>query len=142
MGILKHLIRAFFVGVAVFVVLVLIQYANGYTFSNVRQFFYWFFYNQLYAITLYIVNAYYFYFLLKLYPNQVFKPRNLLKGALGGILLTLLSLFVLRIFTETLIEGKNLQDFFSRGQLSNYYIGFIISVVVTAIFYTVYYYQN
>ena len=142
MDFIRHIVKAFFVGILVFIILVIIQYVNGYTFSNLRQILVWFAFNQIYAVVLYLVNAYYFRFLLKWFPNQVFKAGNLLKGAIGGVFLTLLTLFLIRIVTETFFFTTSIRDFFEGEQISNYYVGFIISVVVTAIFYTVYYYRN
>ncbi len=89
-----------------------------------------------------MVNAYYFGFLLKQFPNQVFKARNLLKGLLGGISVTLLSLFLIRAFTEIIIDKRSFSEFIAFEKIEYYYISFIISVVVTAIFYSVYYYRN
>lgn len=142
MDLLKHFIKAFFVGTLVFVILALVQYANGYKFSSTQQILNWFLVNQIYAVLLYLVNAYYFRFLLKYFPNEVFKSENLLKGAVGGIVLTVLALFLIRLLTETIIIGKSLHEFFANEQIANYYISFIISVVITTIFYTVYYYKN
>ena len=142
MELLKHFIKAFFVGVGVFILLVIIQYANGFTFSNARDLLVSFGFNQLYAITMYLVNAYYFRFLLKIFPNRVFEFPNLLRGAIGGILLTIFTLFIIRILSETLVGGKSVQEFFDNERIENYYIGFLISVVITAIFYAINYYQN
>ncbi|QAA82953.1 histidine kinase [Aequorivita sp. H23M31] len=142
MELFRHFIKAFIVGIIVFIILALVQYANGYTFSDLGEILRWFVFNQIYAVILYLVNAYYFKFLLKWFPNAVFKTKNLLKGAFGGIFLTLITLFFIRITTETLIFGRTLDDFFAREQIANYYVGFTISVVVTSIFYTVYYYRN
>lgn len=142
MNFIKHFIKAFVVGILVFLLLVLIQYANGHTFTSFKEVYWWFLINQIYAVILYMVNAYYFQFLLKYFPDSVFKVKNLTKGALFGILLTLFTLFFIRILTETLIFGKSLKEFFAEEQISNYYVGFIISVVVTSIFYAIYYYKN
>jgi sensor histidine kinase YesM len=142
MSFLKHFIRAFVVGIAVFIVMLLIQYANVNAFPEGRQLLIWFGYNQFYSVILYLVNAYYFRFLLKWFPNEVFRSKNLLKGAVGGILLTVISLFLIRLFTETIISGKSIPEFFEGEKLEYYYISFLISAVVSAIFYTVYYYQN
>lgn len=142
MRILKDLGKAFFVGILVFIILGLIQYANGYEFNTGREILITFLYNQFYAVVLYMVNANYFGFLLKTFPNEVFKAKNLLKGLFGGILVTLLSLFFIRVFTEVVIEGKSFAVFITSEKVQYYYISFIISVVVTAIFYTVYYYRN
>lgn len=142
MRILKDLGKAFFVGTLVFIVLVAIQYLNGYSFSNGKEVLKMFMYNQIYAVVLYIVNAQYFGFLLKWFPNQAFKPRNLLKGAIGGVAITVITLFVIRLFTETLIGSMDVSEFIETERIDYYYIGFIISIVVTAIFYTIYYYRN
>lgn len=142
MRILKDLGKAFSVGSLVFIVLGVIQYANGYQFTNGRELLIMFLYNQLYSVVLYMANAYYFGFLLKTFPNQVFKPKNLLKGLSGGILVTLLSLFFIRIITEVVFEGRSFSEFISSEKIDYYYISFIISVVVTTIFYAFYYYRN
>ncbi|WP_310994207.1 2TM domain-containing protein [Aequorivita marina] len=142
MRVLKDFGKAFFVGTLVFIILAIIQYINGYTFSSTKEILTMFMYNQIYAVVLYMVNAQYFGFLLKWFPNQAFKPRNLLKGAVGGIALTILALFVIRAFNETIIGGKTFSEFIEAERLAFYYVGFIISVVVTAIFYAAYYYRN
>lgn len=142
MTFLKHFIKAFLVGITVFIVMLLIQYANVNKFPDSQQLLVRFGYNQIYSVILYLVNAYYFSFLLKRFPDKVFKSRNLLKGAAGGILLTVVSIFFLRLFTETLLGNKSISAFFEDEKIEYYYISFLISTVVTAIFYAIYYYQN
>lgn len=139
---LKDILRAFLLGTIVFLMLVLIQYVNGYVFSSAKEVAVWFMYNQIYAVILYFVNAYYFRFLVKGFGRDTFKIKNLLKGSIGGIALTLITLFLIRITTETLIEGASLIAFFEEERIQNYYVSFVISVVITAIFYAVYYYRN
>ena len=142
MGIVKHLITAFLVGIAIFILFGILEYVYGHGFSNVRELLLFFSFSQLYTVTLYMVNAYYFGLLLKWFPNEVFKAKNLAKGIFGGVLLTALVLFLIRAFLETVVKGRTLIDFFDHVQFSHFYISFLISIVVTAIFYTVYYYQN
>src|SRR5690554_1869650 len=139
---LKDILRAFLLGTIVFLMLVLIQYVNGYVFSSAKEVAVWFLYNQIYAVILYFVNAYYFRFLVKGFGRDTFKIKNLLKGSIGGIALTLITLFLIRITTETLIEGASLAAFFEEERIQNYYVSFVISVVITAVFYAVYYYRN
>ena len=98
MQILKDIGKAFFVGTLVFIIIGVIEYLNGYTYDSGRELLIGFLYNQLYSVVLYMVNVYYFGFLLKQFPNQVFKARNLFKGLLGGILITIFSLFAIRAF--------------------------------------------
>ncbi len=142
MRILKDLGKAFTVGSLVFIVLGIIQYANGYEFTNGREILIMFLYNQLYSVVLYMANAYYFEFLLKKFPKQVFKAKNLLKGLFGGILVTLTAIFFIRIITEVVIAGREFSDFIASEKMQYYYISFLISIVVTTIFYAFYYYRN
>lgn len=142
MRILKDFGKAFFVGTLVFIVIGVIQYFNGFEYNSGRHLLINYLYNQLYSVVLYMVNARYFGFLLKIFPNQVFKTKNLLKAMLGGILITLLSLFLIRVFTEVIIEGRNFSEFIISEKIEYYFISFIISIVITVIFYTVYYYRN
>ncbi|SRX54997.1 2TM domain-containing protein [Aequorivita sp. CIP111184] len=142
MRILKDLGKAFFVGTLVFIIIGIIEYINGHTYSSGKELLIGFLYNQMYSVVLYIVNAQYFGFLLKQFPNQVFKIRNLFRGVLGGISITLLSLFLLRVFTEVVIDGRKFSEFISAELIRYYYISFVISVVVTGIFYVAYYYRN
>lgn len=134
--------KAFLVGTLVFIVIGAIQYFNGYEYNSGRDLLVNFLYNQLYSVVLYMVNARYFGFLLKIFPNQVFKTRNLLKAMFGGILITLLSLFLIRVFTEIVINGRTFSEFITSEKIEYYFISFIISIVITAVFYTVYYYRN
>src|SRR5690554_2122347 len=104
MNILKHLITAFLVGIAIFILFGILEYVYGHGFSNVRELLVFFSFSQLYTVTLYMVNAYYFDLLLKWFPNQVFKMKNLAKGIFGGVLLTALVLFLIRAFLETVVK--------------------------------------
>jgi hypothetical protein len=140
--ILKELAKAFFIGILIFLVLLAIEYITNGEIGTGRDILIQFGYNQLYTVVLYMVNAQYFGFLLKKFPNEVFKSRNLLKGLFGGILVTLFSLFVLRVFTEVILQGRIFSEFIASEKIQNYYISFIISIVVTSIFYAIYYYRN
>lgn len=142
MQFLKDFTRAFLVGTLIFAVMVLINYTQDYTFTSVKQAMQWFMFNQIYSIPLYFVNAYYFRYLLKVFPDGVFKLKNFWKGGLGGILITVLTLFAIRLLIAIFNDGMTLNDFFSSERIDFYYIAFLISVVVTAIFYAIYYYKN
>ncbi len=142
MRILKDLGKGFAVGVLVFIVLGIIQYANGYQFKDGSEILKMFLYNQLYSVVLYMANAYYFELLLKRFPKQVFKPKNLLKGLFGGILVTLVGIFFIRIITEVVIDGHGFSEFLASEKMEYYYLSFLISIVVTTIFYGFYYYKN
>lgn len=138
----RDFIRAFIVGTLIFIVIIIINYIGGYMFSSFKEMTIWFAFSQAYSIPLFFVNAYYFRFLLRVFPGEVFKLKNLTRGAIGGVFVTLLALFVIRLLTAVFTNEMSFSEFLANEQIKFYYVGFTISVVVTAIFYTIYYYQN
>ncbi|MCW8980401.1 MAG: 2TM domain-containing protein [Altibacter sp.] len=139
--ILKELGKAFFVGTLIFIVIGIIRYFNGERIDNGKQLLIMFGYNQLYSVVLYMANALLIIYLLKRYKNELFKVYNLSKGILGAIAVTILSLFFLRFITEVMIAGETLTEFIAGESVQYYYVSFIISAVVTSIFYAFYYYK-
>ena len=138
---IKELGKALTLGALVFIVLGIIRYMNGYRITDGKQLLIEFGYNQMYSVVLYMANALFIIFLLKRYKGELFKTNNLSKGILGGIAITVASLFFLRLFTEIIIEGESLSEFVAGEHIQYYYVSFIISALVTAIFYGVYYYR-
>lgn len=138
---IKELGKALTLGALVFIVLGIIRYMNGYRITDGKQLLIEFGYNQMYSVVLYMANALFIIFLLKRYKGELFKTNNLSKGILGGIAITVASLFFLRLFTEIIIEGESLSEFIAGEHIQYYYVSFIISALVTAIFYGVYYYR-
>ncbi|MDC8003550.1 2TM domain-containing protein [Aureisphaera galaxeae] len=141
MKFLKEFGKAFSIGVLVFLVIGLIQYLNGNVIEKDRLLKY-FVYNQLYSVVLYMVNIYFFQFLWKRYGPRLFTRRIFVRGAFGVSLVTIVALVFLEIVTSILIEGHTLSSFIEHQSVQSYYPGFTISMVITAIFYTVFYYRH
>lgn len=140
--ILKDFIKAFIIGLIIFIILNILRYANGLSVTINTTMLKFFFYNQFYSVALYLINAMYFGFLLKQFPDSVFRLKNLVKGVFGGLLVTLLGLFVIRIIIEVVFEGNAFSVFLENEKIQFYYLSFAISIIVTSIFYAVYYYKH
>ena len=140
--IFKDFIKAFLIGLIIFIILNILRYVNGLSVTINTTMLKFFFYNQFYSVALYLINASYFGFLLNQFPDSVFRVKNLVKGVLGGLLVTLLGLFVIRIIIEVVFEGNTFSVFLENEKIQYYYISFAISFLVTAIFYAVYYYKH
>ena len=137
----KELGKALSLGALIFIVLGIIQYMNGVRITDGTQLLINFGYNQLYSVVLYMANALFIIFLLKRFKGALFQTQNLSKAILGGITITVACIFLLRFITETIIEGETLAEFIQGERVQYYYVSFIISAVVTSIFYAVYYYR-
>jgi len=138
---LKEFGKAFFVGSLIFLVLGLIRYFLGDFNYSWEELLVQFLYNQLYSVFLYMANFGFIWYLLKRFGHDLFKQNNLLKAILGSVLVTIATLFVIRIIIVVFIHGSSFIDFFATESLRYYYVSFIISVVVTIIFYAFYFYK-
>tara|TARA_B100000787_G_scaffold159269_1_gene137257 strand:- start:2946 stop:4283 length:1338 start_codon:yes stop_codon:yes gene_type:complete len=137
----KHLAKAFFIGMLIFLVLSLIQYINGYNEFTISGLVHGFAINQLFSIVLYLTNSFFNDFLIRKYKNDLFLIKNLFKAVFGGICVTLISIVLLRLFTKVIIYEVSLAHFIANEKIEYYYLALIISAVVVSIFYAFYYYK-
>tara|TARA_R100001369_G_C3323491_1_gene169340 strand:- start:2710 stop:4041 length:1332 start_codon:yes stop_codon:yes gene_type:complete len=137
----KELGKAFFVGLLIFIILGLIQYATGNGIDSTEELLTRFFYNQLYSVVLYMTNAYLTMYLVSKYKLTLYKWKNLWKAILGGVVITVVTLFLLRFSVSVIFKGVSISDFFASQRLEYYLISFIISIVVLVIFYSFFYYK-
>ncbi|MEM7085753.1 MAG: 2TM domain-containing protein [Bacteroidota bacterium] len=141
MKLFKEVGKAFFIGSLIFIVIGVIQYVNGNVITDGKQLLVLFAYNQMYSVALYLANAYFFMFLLRKYKSQLFGYRKLALGIGGSVGITIVTIFLLRIISEMIIDGESLTEFLEGEKVQYYYISLGISLVVTAIFYIVFYYR-
>lgn len=141
MKIAREIGKGFFIGSLIFLIIGIIQYLNGEVILDGKQLLKLFAYNQLYSVSLYMANALMVGRLLKRYQGAIFKFENLSRAVFGSVAVTLFTIFLLRIVTQIGFNGESFIEFISGEQLQFYYIAFIISLVVTGIFYTIYYYR-
>lgn len=137
----RELGRAFFIGVLVYLVISVIQYLNGYFYSTVTGALIGFAYNQMYAVTLYMANAVLVYYLVKRYKMDLFKLKHLSKGILGGIAITLVTIFILQFVVSVGIKGSSISKFIASQNIQNYGLSLVISMVICMIFYAAFYYR-
>jgi sensor histidine kinase YesM len=120
----------------------LVQYLNGNVITDGKRLLVLFAYNQLYSVALYMANFYFFRALIKKYKTTIFTVKNLAKAIAGGVIVTITTLVLIRLVTEIIIEGRVFTDFIKEERIESYYASFVISIVVTAIFFAVFYYRH
>ena len=140
---LRKFIQAFLIGVVIFLILGLYEYlANGWRPSSVTPILREFGFNQLYAVGLFMANDAVINYLIRTYGADLFKFKNLIKGVFAGIVATISTMFLIRLFIGCVVYGRTISDFISTEHYSYYTIGFTISVLVSAVFYFLYYYKH
>jgi two-component sensor histidine kinase len=140
--IVKEFVKAFFLGLIIFVVFGIVKYLYGQPISSGRVLLIEFIYNQIYTVVLYSCNGILIYFLLRKYKSELFKLKHLSKGVFGGVFITLLCIFMLRLVSDVVAKGVSLEAFIRNESPSYYYGSFLISMVVILIFYGIFYYRH
>ena len=130
MYIKPQLLKALFIGVIIFLVSFLIEFITvGNEVFSPRLYVY-FLYCMLYSVTLYLVNAMLFVFLDKLFKDNIYASKRLLIGFVSSFFLTLLVIFLLRIFIKVILEKNSFSEFLSNETPHAYIESSIITFIV------------
>ena len=133
----------FLIGVILYVIDIIFNFLSGNTILFDQQALIMFGYYQMYAVALTLVNSYFFEY-LNTVKWQKYAKFRLGIGVVGGIVLTMFSIFILRMLQEMAIEGENFDEFYSE-ELQNgtfYLTSLLITVVASIFFHAVYFYQE
>lgn len=141
MNLRKEIRNAVFLGVLIFLVMGIIRYIMGYEPYSAKELLIRFGFNQLYSLVLYLSNAYVFTYLMRRYKGELFKTAHLTAGILGAIGVSLLGIFLLRVVTDVVYLGESFSEFLAGEKTDYYLLSFLICMVITVIFYIVYYYR-
>ncbi len=138
----KDLGKAFTIGVIIFLIRGLIMYLNGFEIEMDENFYLDFAYNQMYAVVLYMANAHVLSYLLRRFKNRIFEIRNLLLAASASVLISVVAIFIMRLFIKVIIYDMPLAEFIGAEKLMHYWFSLTISITVTTAFYIFYYYRS
>ena len=139
---LIELRRAFFVGILVFIVLIIIKYFSGFTISSGKKLLTLFIQNQVYSLVFYMANYFFFMYIIKRYKATFFSFKNLVRTLSGIIGVTLLCSFFLNFINGVYINGESLSEFISGEKAINYFVIVLISLLVSTVFLIIHYYKH
>lgn len=137
---IKNIVTTFLIGCVVFVLGS--YFSTGFDFKSVNRFLIYFGIYQLYTFVISYVNTLVFEFLEK----RTYKSYNVIKrivyGILGSTIVTLLTIFVLRIIVEVVIFGDSFDHFIENETWSGYSFGLWITLTIVSVFYVIYFYNS
>ena len=140
--IFKTILKGLIIGFSIAVVLVTIECVFGRKLVLNNLFLKELAYYLLYGVTLTLINGSFFDYLNNKVVWIKYTKYRLLIGGLGGIALTMLGIFGLRILIRVVIEGNPLSDFLGKEKFKYYIISLLITIVVTLIFHLIYFYKK
>lgn len=140
--ILKILFRGLIVSlvIALFFIFIGMIYGNSFKLDN--DFFLMIGYYCLYGVTLTFVNGLFFDYLNHKATWNKFGKYRILIGVVGSVILTVVSIFFLRMFIHIVIENGRLIDFLSDQHLQHYTVTVIVTLVIALFFHTLYFYKK
>ena len=139
--ILKHLKIAVVTSAVIFLIMMIISYVLGYQISFNNMMFAKMAYYIMYGVMLYGVNAMLFIYLDKRYGKGNFNLQRIAVSFILTIVVTLLTVLLLRIVEEVVIERGSIDEYLAGEQLKNFLIPFVITIVVALFFNAFYFYK-
>ncbi|MFM2214497.1 MAG: hypothetical protein RL427_1760 [Bacteroidota bacterium] len=98
-------------------------------------------YTILYTLSLSYVNWTLFHYLDKVFENNRFAMKRIIIGFVGSFVVTLIVIFLLRIFEEVIINGHSFTAYISHEQAANYVVSVIITFIISLSFYAFYFFK-
>lgn len=138
---IKDIIRAFLIGIVIFIVLTVIGYLNGYRITSFNSFMYQFGINQMYSVVLYMVNGFFIDYYRSKLGKRIFESTYMFRAIAICMTITLITIFFLRIVMVVGFEGADFMSFIANEKPNYYIVAFIISMVIISSFFAFYYYK-
>ncbi|WP_291117106.1 2TM domain-containing protein [Flavobacterium sp. UBA6135] len=138
---IKEFPRATWISLSVFLVLILIQFLMGRKIIFDNNLLVNFGYTMLYGYSLYFANSFVFQKLDTVFKSNRFTKKRLVIGAFTSFLISLLVIFLLRIFEDVVMENQSFTDFLANEKPSNYIVAIIITFIVTLGIHAFYFYK-
>lgn len=137
----KRLLQAIIVGTVIYIIFLIIFYANGVTFTT-QELLKEFGESMIFSVILYMCNAYVFVFLMRKFGNGFFRLKILALGLFCNIIASAIGIFISRFILFVGVHGTPIMAFLSEEKFSFYKVSFIISMVVSSLFYAIFYYRH
>lgn len=136
----RELFKSILVGMAIYVVLLIIYFVNGWDFSAGQL---WddFLETMLFSIIIYLCNASSFILLMRKYDKELFTRKYIAYGLAGNIAASIFGIFLSRLALQVLVHKVALDRFLLGERPQYYFTSFLISMVVAILFYAAYYYK-
>src|SRR5690554_1322 len=115
---------------------------EGFEFDDVNGLLLNFGFYQLYAFVLGYSNMYFFDRLEKYPWKEKESVKRIVIGVLGSVVLTLVGLFLLKMFTAMVYNHQSFETFIANQSYRNYTFGLWITLSIVITFHAVYFYKK
>ena len=138
---IKEIPRALIITISIFFVLLLVRLITGNTIRFDTNLFVIFGHAMLYGLTLYFTNAILFIYLDKVFQVERFTLKRIIIGFLSSFIVSIIVIFLLRVFQDVILEQRSFSEFWSTETISNYLFSIILTFIITLAFHAFYFYK-
>jgi len=138
---IKEFSRATYISLTIFLALLLVRVITGGSIQMNESLAWNFFFTMLYGYSLYYANAFVFIQLDIIFKDNRYDKKRLLLGFILSFVVSIFTIFLLRIVEDVLIEKVPFQEFLLKEKASNYLVSIIITIIVTLGIHVFYFYK-
>ncbi|MDD2985857.1 2TM domain-containing protein [Flavobacterium sp.] len=138
---IKEFPRATFISLSVLIILLLLRVINGNEIKLDQNLYLNIVVTMLYGYSLYYANTFVFIQLDRFFEENRFDKRRIFIGFILSFIISLFTIFLMRIVEEVLIEKMSFQEFLMNERPSNYLVAIIITLIVTLAIHAFYFYK-
>lgn len=128
---IKQLARLIWLSLGIMAVIMVINWAFGEPMAISINLLKILGYTVLYTFSLYLSNTFVFRMLDRYFVADRFSKKRILLGFVLSFLVSLLTVFVLRIFEDVIIENQSFELFLAREKPNNYVFAIVITFFIT-----------
>ena len=139
---IKELPRAIVLSIAITILLFLVKIITGVAVQFDVNLLVNFGYTFLYGMVLYMGNASLFIYFDEKFQTERFSKKRITIGFLSSFVLSMVLIFILRVYEDVFIERASFTAFFANEKPSNYLVATIITFIVTLAFHAFYFYKT
>jgi sensor histidine kinase YesM len=130
------------IAVILFVIDTLFRYSSGYEVIYDVDLFKKFQYYVMYSIPITFANSYFFFYLNDRVKWVRYKQYRLILGFIGSVIITLLTVFLVRVFHRVVLDDLSFDEFLTSEKFQFYFSSLIITIVASLFFHAFYFYQQ
>jgi len=144
--IIQYIFKALFTGLIVSIVIAFIAIGLEWVFGRVLKFDNEFWveiaYYCLYGVVLTFLNSTFFDYMNHQVVWKKYSKYRLLLAVVGSISVTMLGIFFIRMFINTVVKNQSITDFVTNEKFRYYIVSLVITMVVSLFFHAIYFYKK
>nr|WP_298392579.1 2TM domain-containing protein [Flavobacterium sp.] len=137
----KEIIRLFKISILVFIGIQILNVVFGNKIKFDNHLLVSFSYTMLYSFSIGCANTYLNFKLDQYFSKDKFSKTRIILNIVLSFVVTILIIFLLRIFEEVVVEGRSFKDYISKEKPANFVVAMVITFIIILSIYLFHFYK-